>query len=169
MQPSCPQCGHDYVRWVHREGPFEQLVSVFKIFPFRCQLCTYRFRAFQWRSGYSQDLIDRRENERLPCNIAVGFSLDNERWEGLVTDIAMGGCALKTDVRVPLGSRLTLKLQLFSSESPVTIEVAMVRSLRPNSMGLQFMRIKPTEKDRLSRFVARMVGVSWGGSPAKNS
>lgn len=168
MQPSCPQCGHDYVRWVHREGWVEHLASFFKIFPFRCQLCTYRFRAFQWRPRYSQDLVDRRENERLPCDIPAAFSLGKERGEGLVTDIAMGGCAMKTGARLPLGSRLTLQLQLFATEPPVTIEVAMVRSLRSDSLGLQFLRIKSADRDRLSRYVARMVGVSWG-TQAKTS
>ncbi|MGH7256100.1 MAG: PilZ domain-containing protein [Nitrospirales bacterium] len=165
MQPTCPQCGQEYVRWTSREGAWEYLLSWLKIYPFRCQLCTHRFRSFQWRPGYSQELIDRRQYEHLAAKIPVILGRGEERWEGTITDIAMGGCAIKTKARLQPGVVVSLQLKIFASEPPVLVDTAVVRSVRMLSLGMQFVKMKQPDKDRLGRYVARMVGVSWGPAP----
>ena len=49
----CPNCARDFVRRVSRTGVVERLLSVFYVYPFKCQLCGYRFRFFQWGFGIS--------------------------------------------------------------------------------------------------------------------
>jgi hypothetical protein len=50
-QPICPKCSSDYVERVSRIG-FERLISLFYIYPFRCQPCGHRFRLLQWGVTY---------------------------------------------------------------------------------------------------------------------
>jgi len=58
----CPNCARDFVRRVSRAGLSERLLSVFYVYPFKCQLCGYRFRFFQI-IFFSQTLMFYR---RLP-------------------------------------------------------------------------------------------------------
>ena len=39
----CPSCGEKKMRRSHRRGVVEQVVSVFRIFPYRCEKCGHRF------------------------------------------------------------------------------------------------------------------------------
>jgi len=51
LQPVCPKCSSDYVERVSRIGS-ERLISLFYIYPFRCQWCGHRFRLLQWGVTY---------------------------------------------------------------------------------------------------------------------
>jgi DNA repair exonuclease SbcCD ATPase subunit len=57
-QPVCPKCSSDYVQRVHRVGP-ERLISLFYIYPFRCQPCGHRFRLLQWGVTYTNGMVTR--------------------------------------------------------------------------------------------------------------
>ena len=50
-QPVCPKCSSDYVERVSRIGS-ERLISLFYIYPFKCQPCGHRFRLLQWGVTY---------------------------------------------------------------------------------------------------------------------
>jgi hypothetical protein len=60
----CPNCSSEYVARVSRAG-LERLMSLFHIYPFRCQLCWHRFRLFQWGVTYRRiDLDSRAAHQR---------------------------------------------------------------------------------------------------------
>ena len=46
MKQQCPKCGTDFVQRIRPDGVLERLACLLFIYPFRCQLCTHRFRAF---------------------------------------------------------------------------------------------------------------------------
>jgi chromosome segregation ATPase len=50
-QRVCPKCSSDDVERVSRIGS-ERLISLFYIYPFRCQPCGHRFRLLQWGVTY---------------------------------------------------------------------------------------------------------------------
>jgi hypothetical protein len=41
----CPSCGSENVRHSGLHGPFDRLLLLFRIRPYRCQECDYRFYA----------------------------------------------------------------------------------------------------------------------------
>jgi hypothetical protein len=52
----CPDCYSMQVRRSHHRNKLEIALSSFRIFPFRCECCLYRF----WRAtGRTQDLLDK--------------------------------------------------------------------------------------------------------------
>jgi hypothetical protein len=57
-QPVCPKCSSDYVKRVSRIGS-ERLMSLFSIYPFRCQPCGHRFRLLQWGVIYTKIELDQ--------------------------------------------------------------------------------------------------------------
>ena len=62
-QPVCPKCSSDYIERVSRIGS-ERLISLFYIYPFRCQPCGHRFRLFQWGVTYTKIQLDRRTGRK---------------------------------------------------------------------------------------------------------
>jgi predicted nucleic acid-binding Zn ribbon protein len=74
LKPVCPKCSSGFVKRVSRGG-FEQLMSVFYIYPFRCQECGRRFRVLQWGVTYTKIEMDRawgrRVSEKQPRKMKV--------------------------------------------------------------------------------------------------
>lgn len=140
------------MRRTYLEGVVEHLLSLAYLYPFRCQVCTYRFRALQFGMLHSTQVPDRRQYQR----IAAGFSAfleGQQKREEQVTDLSMGGCTLQAETPLSEGAFLQLLLQAFDREPPIRVDTAIVRSVRARSVGLQFLEFPAGEKDRLSQFV----------------
>jgi len=157
----CPRCGKNFIRRSHRQGVRERLLSLFYVYPFRCQVCAHRFKLFQFGVRYSKHLIDRRQYERLPTHVPATFveavtAGEGRIGHGVVTDIALGGCYMQTVVELPEGTLLSLELQTVEHAPSIAIEAAIVRSVRPTSVGLQFLRIRESEHERLSQFIHQL-------------
>jgi ribosomal protein L37AE/L43A len=50
----CPQCGRTLVRRSRRRGLRERLWSALRVYPWRCEHCNHRFRAFSWKQESSR-------------------------------------------------------------------------------------------------------------------
>lgn len=160
MEPVCPQCGRDFVQRTHRQSLLEQLLSIAYVYPFRCQLCTHRFRAMQWGIRYVREAIDKRQYQRIATEIPVTFTGDQIEGTGVVKDISMGGCGLETEAQLSAGALLQLRLRISDQEPPVTVDAAAVRIVRSRFIGAQFLRLRPQEKDRLSQFIRELLIVA---------
>jgi hypothetical protein len=99
----CPKCSREFVKRVPRQGFTEKLLGVFYIYPFRCQLCGYRFRFLQWGVRYQRIQEDRREYERLAINCPVSLRGENLYSEGRVVDISLGGCTAMIETQLSTG------------------------------------------------------------------
>ncbi len=60
---------------------------------------------------------------------------------------------MRSDVPVQGGDFLEVELSLPNDNSPVSIELAVVRWTQEGEFGLDFLRINPDEQARLRRFV----------------
>lgn len=163
----CPSCGTPFVRVRHQAGAVERVLNRFKVFPFRCQLCTSQFRAFWPRSPDASREFDRREFKRLPASFqAKAFTEHTAKSDHRLTDISMGGCTLETASEIPKGTFLELQIKPASDEETIKIETAMVCSVRPESVGVQFLEFNPNEQRRLSQVVLSLwVGQSLHPGP----
>ncbi len=160
MEPVCPQCGRDFVQRTHRQSLLEQLLSLVYVYPFRCQLCTHRFLALQWGRRYVREAIDKRQYQRIATQIPVAFAGDQIEGTGVVRDISMGGCGLETDAQLSAGALLQLQLRISDQEAPVIVDAAAVRMVRPKFIGVQFLRLRPQEKDRLSQVIRELLVIA---------
>jgi hypothetical protein len=149
----CPICGTPFVRATYQEGRVERLLSRVNLFPFRCQLCTNRFRAFYSGARHNTQAFDRRQYIRLPASIEAQV-LDHKQlpMTNRITDISMDGCTLQT-TRFPKGAFIELVLKPTVEEETIHIETAIVCSVRPLSMGLRFLEIPPEHYRRLAQIV----------------
>lgn len=154
----CPSCGTPFVRVTYHQGTVERILTRFKIFPFRCQLCTTRFRTLWPMSPNATQVVDRRQYRRLPTSFHANLLADNSvRADSRVTDISMGGCALETTEPLPRGTFLELMITPAAEEEAIKVETAMVCSLRAGSMGIRFLELLAKDKHRLSQVILSLL------------
>jgi hypothetical protein len=152
-QPICPECSTEYVTRVRREAIAERLVSLFYVYPFRCQLCGYRFSSVQWGVRYFRVDHDHREYERVPVNFPVAFVSGEVAGKGWVSDISMGGCTIRSETQLSYAQIVKVSLQIPGDDLPVTVDPAVVRNMQLNRIGLEFLRLQQVERKRLQLFI----------------
>lgn len=157
VQPICPNCSREFVKRVSREGVKERLFSIFYVYPFRCQLCGHRFRFRQWGVRYIRVEEDRREYYRLSMNFPVSFSGDNINGKGAAGDISIAGCTFQTHTQLAVGNIVSMALQISNEPVPVTVEAAVVRNVKGDRVGVEFLRFQQNERERLRHFIRGLV------------
>lgn len=149
----CPNCGTPFVRVAPQAGVMERVLQQVNVFPFRCQLCMNKFRAFHRDAGGDPQAFDRRQYKRLPTSIQAQFLADNRvQSTNRITDISMDGCTLQT-TGLPRGTFLGLVLKPDQGDESIRVETAMVCSVHPTSVGLRFLEIPLPDQRRLSQVV----------------
>lgn len=160
LQIQCPRCRKNFVRRSHRKGFSEACLSWFSLYPFRCQVCGHRFKTFQFRARYLTQVVDRRQYERIPTRLPVTFteivtSGGARMGEGSILELALGGCLVQTVTLLPEGTLMSLELDIEASAPSLRVEAALVRSVRPLSVGLEFVRLAEAEHERLGAWIRR--------------
>ena len=149
----CPNCAREFVRRVSRAGFSEILLSYFYVYPFKCQLCGYRFRFFQLGVRYVRVEEDRREYDRMEMNFPVSFYGQDVSGEGNLLNVSMAGCSFSTSTKIESGAILNLSLQISKDVPPVIVDAAMVRNARASSVGVEFLLWQQSERERLQLFI----------------
>ncbi len=157
MSLQCPKCGKEGGNRLQRGGVLGHLLSFVYIYPYRCVGCWRRFRALRWGTRYVRKQANRRDHRRFQTHFPVVFSCGQTQGEGIVTDIAMGGCRLKTDLKLTEDTPLELKLQVPGIETEIWVDKATVCSVESFFAGLSFARLAGAEKKRLRRFLVQLM------------
>jgi len=165
----CPNCGTPFVRVTHQGGMVERVLNQLSVFPFRCQLCMNKFRAFHRDARQSTKEFDRRQYKRLATSIEAQVLDVEDQLPFLkrVTDISMDGCTLMT-MGMKKGAYLGMVLKPTAENEEIRIETAMVCSVRPSSVGVRFLEIPLPDQRRLSQVVLGLL-VSQGNRPVSNA
>jgi hypothetical protein len=153
---ACPTCHAVKVRLAARKGLTDALLGGFTIYPFRCQLCADRFRKFL---GH-RTLNPRRSFDRVEVSFPVWFrphrtpGSPRVGQEGVIENLSIRGCRIRTTAPVIVGSLLELEFQFSSHSLPITIAEAVVRSSSANgTFGLRFTRLHRGEERRIRRII----------------
>lgn len=104
------------------------------------------------------DGIERR-GRRLAISRRLFFFGDGEfEGEATVLDISTNGCRATSLTEVKVG--LSLKLSLFLQDQPwpLRVEEAVVRWVDGQSFGLEFIGIRPAQRERLRALVMKAKG-----------
>jgi len=152
-QLKCPNCSREFVRRVARIGLKERLAGWLYIYPFKCQICGFRFRFLQWGVRYQRIEEDHREYDRMSMNFPVNFRGDQVEGEGNVLNISMGGCSFNTATQLKVGAIMRLELKMSTEAGPVVVEAAVVRHWYNQIAGVEFIQWRQGERERLQLFV----------------
>jgi len=164
MSRSCPACDSNTHR-VARKGRLEACLSLFFVYPFRCKLCSHRFRALRWGFHYGKLRFNRRGQRRLRTDFPVTLSWGQKQAEGRIIDISLSGCRLQSAVSLGLDNFLTLLLQAPGFRTGIRVESAQVRRVGTTVASLSFLRMGKDEKRRLCKLLFTLTGIQTGDSP----
>ena len=146
----CKRCAMRFVRPSRKQKAFESLLRRFSFYPFRCQLCRYRFYLMQ-RGGMPQTKMERREYLRVPVMFPVTFSEGKCVGEGTLSNFSIQGCTMESNTRPRSGCTLSLTFKTEEYRPPITIDLAVVRSGLGRRFGLEFLKVRAGDEERLRR------------------
>ncbi|ALA57044.1 PilZ domain-containing protein [Nitrospira moscoviensis] len=94
-----------------------------------------------------------RAHYRLAVSYPAMFCDQAVIGEGIVTNLSVFGCTIQCREAVPTNRRLLLRLILPDQRESLPIDVAEVRWVKDNQVGLQFHHLERTADLRLHGFV----------------
>lgn len=152
--PTCPRCKTRLVHQASQEGSLEPLLGLLTLYPFRCQLCTHRFRAFLWRYSESPKREYDRVSAQYPVTLyPVSAGRQDEGIQGTTINLSITGCMVETSTQVPQGTSVRLNIHGAGLPAPIEVESAVVRVVLENKLGLEFATIAPAQDQRLRVFM----------------
>lgn len=89
---------------------------------------------------------------RIDCRLFF-FGEDEFEGEAQVLDISTNGCQVSSQVTVEVGMQLRLSIFLGDQKWPLRIERAIVRWVRGQTFGLEFIGIRLAQRERLRALI----------------
>ncbi|BFU92164.1 MAG: hypothetical protein NTAFB01_33510 [Nitrospira sp.] len=150
-QVICPRCRKDEALRVRPQSPRELIAALIWIVPYHCGHCCHRFLGRRLSIAGPPSPMERREHLRIPVRLCLSFSGGKVRGEGIVMDLSLGGCIIKSDTQVHVDDIFYLEIVVAEDEPPVEV-AAMVRSVSARGIAFKFLR-KAQENKRLLTFI----------------
>ena len=112
----------------------------------------------------AHSLLDRRYAERIPIRYRITyFGEEGARivaGEGALMDLSQTGCKILGVAPSPLGSRLTLLLDLEDGHTPMRLADVIVSWISKDSFAVKFPKLSPDERKRLQEVIWKHISVS---------
>lgn len=96
--------------------------------------------------------MEGRKHTRFAVQLPVSFRGDQLSHGGTILNLSEEGCAI-TSENVVAAVYLQVTMQLREREEPVQVDLAAVRWSVATRFGVEFIKIRPEEGERLKKFV----------------
>lgn len=111
---------------------------------------THTTPSTQTASNRLDATVAERRGRRLPMNRRLFFFGEDEfEGEAAILDISTNGCRATSLIDVKVGLSLKLSLFLQDQQWPLRIDEALVRWVDGQLFGLEFIGIRPAQRERL--------------------
>ena len=90
-----------------------------------------------------------RKYVRYPASVQT----DNGAGEGTLFDLSATGCRMQSNVALTPGSYLALHIVAPETESPLAVEVSIVRWHRDNQFGIEFLRYAQGVREQVTDLI----------------
>lgn len=94
-----------------------------------------------------------RCSPRMYVRYPASVQTDNGAAEGILFDLSATGCRMQSNVALTPGSYLALQIEAPENESPLAVEVSIVRWHKDNQFGIEFLRYAQGVRDRVTDLV----------------
>ena len=103
---------------------------------------------------------ERRSGPRIPLEMWVEETTDEERYFRRAGNLSRGGLRLEHTIPLPLGTVVHLTFTLPGDDAPVSISGQIVSSTGPDDlqMGLKFINTTPEAQRRIDAYLMRVGG-----------
>ena len=160
VMPQCSRCGMTVVRRSIRQGWIERGLGLLSVNPFRCQLCANRFFAWELGRRYTKVRGNRRDFDRLPAKLDVTVIGGQVKASGVITELSLGGCTLEAEAFYGPGKILQLEIQLPEDDHSVRVDIAVVRTQRGRTLGIEFLQTEKKQRHHLRQYVRQLLADS---------
>ncbi len=92
-----------------------------------------------------------RKSKRIETAIRIFFTSGKFEGEGTVLDLSREGCRFECETPISMGTPLEVWIFLPNSEWPLEIELAEVRWKKGNMFGVQFLKFRPLQEERINK------------------
>jgi hypothetical protein len=107
--------------------------------------------------------MERREFARVAVELPVSLSGDGVAGGGLISGLSIRGCTVVSDELILPATTLAMHIQLPGQYAPLKVDLAEVRWAQGRECGLEFLRLRLEEKQRLQQFLSALQRVQGGG------
>ena len=97
--------------------------------------------------------MEERKHTRFAVQLPVSFSGDQLSDGGTILNLSAEGCAITSDTVAGVAVYLQLTMQLRDRDEPIQVDLAAVRWISATRFGVEFIKIRPEEGERLKQFV----------------
>ena len=97
--------------------------------------------------------MEGRKHTRFAVQLPVSFRGDRLSNGGTILNVSEEGCAITSETAAGAAAYLQLTMQLREREEPVQVDLAAVRWSSATRFGVEFIKIRPEEGERLKKFV----------------
>jgi len=97
--------------------------------------------------------MEGRKHTRFAVQLPVSFRGDRLSNGGTILNVSEEGCAITSETAAGAAAYLQLTMQLWEREEPVQVDLAAVRWSSATRFGVEFIKIRPEEGERLKKFV----------------
>ena len=97
--------------------------------------------------------MEDRYSKRIPVEGSIIFAAETVIGEGRVIDVSLPGCLMEISESTRPGGYIRLKLFLPDGQPAVSVPLAVVRWVKNNRIGIEFIRTAEKDARRLKRFV----------------
>jgi len=113
--------------------------------------------AGQSRSGDASRSGERRKTERIPLEMWVEETTDNERYFRRAGNLSRGGLRLDHTIPLPQGTVVNLSFTLPGDSAPVAVSGEIVSSSGPDDlrMGVKFVNVTAEAQARIDAYLKR--------------
>jgi hypothetical protein len=104
--------------------------------------------------------MEGRKHTRFAVQLPVSFSGDQLSDEGTILNVSEEGCAITSDTVAGVAAYLQLSIQLREREEPIRIDLAAVRWSFATRFGVEFIKVRHEEGERLKKFVKALAATT---------
>ena len=97
--------------------------------------------------------MEGRKHTRFAVQLPVSISRDQLSHGGTILNLSAEGCAITSETVPGAAVYLQLAMRLREREEPVQVDLAAVRWVSKSRFGVEFIKIRPEEGERLKKFV----------------
>jgi len=112
----------------------------------------------------AHSLLDRRDAERVPIRYRTTYFREEGArivaGEGALKDLSKTGCKIVGVATNPLGSRLTLTLDLEDGQAPLRLTDVHVSWVASDSFAVEFPKLSSDERKRLQDVILKNISLS---------
>jgi CheY-like chemotaxis protein len=100
---------------------------------------------------------ERRRFTRVRLRCRISMEAGNDRLEGTTLDLSLGGALVQSHRAFPLGSLITVDLEVDAGTAPLRSGARVVRIVGTDCMGVQLENLGPKESLRLQEFLLPLI------------